>query len=230
MSSTCSARPSPGRKTDGHDYFVKSAGAGWRSLICEWVAGRLAIEFGLPVPPVAQLVVEDALAATYRQRGDLDLAAGLAFGSKRVDRVRDFEPALLGRCDAQFRQDLVAFDWWVRNADRTLGELSGNPNLLWVTGESRPAVIDHNMAFEADFDVRLFCETHVFRDDFLAMRNDWVLQQQYQQRLVALLPLLDTVWPELPHDWLFDDDGRSRMTRDEVDQILEPVQHEGFWG
>ena len=127
---------------DGHDYFVKSAGAGWRSLICEWMAGRLAIEFGLPVPPMAQVAIEDDLPAMFLQRGDHDLVAGLAFGSRRVDHVRDFEPTLLKLCSVELRRDLVAFDWWVRNADRTLGELSGNPNLLCATGESR-AVIDH---------------------------------------------------------------------------------------
>jgi len=214
---------------DGYSYFVKSAGAGWRSLVCEWVAGRLALEFGLPLPPVAQVLVEDGLAADFRMHGDHDLAAGIAFGSRRVEHVRDFEPALLAQCQPAFRRDLVAFDWWVHNADRTLGEMSGNPNLLWVTGEARPVVIDHNLAFDEDFDAPLFAQTHVFRGDFRAIQADLVLRAEYQQRFCALMPLLATVWAELPHNWTHRDDGQPRITRHEVEQVLDRAQREDFW-
>ena len=56
---------------DGQSYFVKSQGAGWRSLVCEWVAGRLAVAVGLPVPPLAPVGVDDALARSRRQQDDL---------------------------------------------------------------------------------------------------------------------------------------------------------------
>ena len=92
-----------------------------------------------------------------------DLVAGLSFGSRIATHTREFEPSLLMQCDEQFRRDLVAFDWWVRNADRTLGVLSGNPNLLWDPKAEAPVVIDHNMAFDCDFDAEQFLQTHVFR-------------------------------------------------------------------
>lgn len=133
---------------DGHSYYVKSRGALWRSLVCEWVAGRLAEELALPIAPFAQVQVDDAFELILSARGEHDLAAGLAFGSRIAEHTREFEPSLLARCDPGFRRDLVAFDWWVRNADRTLGVLSGNPNLLWNTEMQAPVVIDHNMAFD----------------------------------------------------------------------------------
>jgi len=45
---------------DGHSYYVKSRGADWRSLVCEWVAGQLAMELALPIAPFAQVDVNEA--------------------------------------------------------------------------------------------------------------------------------------------------------------------------
>ena len=64
------------------------------------MAGRLAIEFGLPVPPVAQLVVEDALAATYRQRGDLVAKAFPAWPRKHQQAA----VGMLGERELALRQ------------------------------------------------------------------------------------------------------------------------------
>lgn len=33
--------------------------------------------------------------------------------------------------EAATATDVLVFDWWVRNEDRHLTEMSGNPNLLW---------------------------------------------------------------------------------------------------
>jgi len=214
---------------DGQAWYVKSAGAHWRSVVCEWVAGRLAIEFGLPLPLIAQPQVDEALADALRAAGDPDLAAGLAFGSQRVEHVLGFEPALLDRCPPDIRRNVVAFDWWVRNADRTLGELSGNPNLLWVAGEGRPVVIDHNLAFDAEFDAATFVQTHVFRADFLALRDDLVMRAEFEERFAALLPLLGPIWAEVPHNWIASEDGQPRITLHEVEQLLGRVQDADFW-
>lgn len=214
---------------DGNAWFVKSAGAHWRSLVCEWIAGRLAGAFGLPLPAIAQPTVDESLAEALRGQGDHDLAAGSAFGSQRVEYVRDFEPALLDQCPVAFRRDLVAFDWWVHNADRTLGDLSGNPNLLWVSGERRPVIIDHNLAFDPDFDASLFLRTHVFRADFLALRDDLVTRAEYEQRFTDLLASLDTFWAEIPHNWIYREDGQPRITLHEVGQVLGRVQDAEFW-
>ncbi len=46
------------------------------------------------------------------------------------------------------RRDLVAFDWWIKNGDRQLTEIGGNPNLLWTPESDSMVVIDHNMAFD----------------------------------------------------------------------------------
>ncbi|VAW81982.1 hypothetical protein MNBD_GAMMA13-2163 [hydrothermal vent metagenome] len=39
------------RGEDENTYFVKGTGAGRRSQVCEWIAGNLATELGLPIAP-----------------------------------------------------------------------------------------------------------------------------------------------------------------------------------
>ena len=214
---------------DGHSYYVKSRGAGWRSLVCEWIAGRLAEALGLPVASFAQVQIDPSFEAVLRSEGDHDLAAGLAFGSRIAEHTREFEPSLLARCDEAFRRDLVVFDWWARNADRTLGALSGNPNLLWNSEAEAPVVIDHNMAFDRDFNAPLFLQTHVFRADFEAVSRDMLLRSDYEQRFSALLKGLPAIWAQLPQNWCLDEDGHPRVELNEFLAVLGRVNDPGFW-
>lgn len=214
---------------DGHRYYVKSEGAGWRSLVAEWVAGRLAVELGLPVPALVQVDVDPCLSDILRADGDRDLAPGLAFGSRMVEPVREFDPSLVQSCGPRFRQDLLAFDWWVHNADRTLGKLSGNPNLLWNLQNQQPVVIDHNMAFDPDFDANQFLQSHVFSADWLAIAGDMVMRAEYEHRFAGLLGHLDAIWGEVPHNWVFREDGSPRATKKEFQAQLARFESPGFW-
>jgi len=214
---------------DGNSYYVKSVGAGWRSLVCEWVAGRLASAFGLPIPPIEQVKVHEGLASAVRLGGDRDLCEGLAFGSKIAPNVREFEPALLAQCAPAFRRDLVAFDWWVHNADRTLGVLSGNPNLLWDTQTALPIVIDHNLAFDLQFNAPLFLETHVFRQDFVDLTADLIMRAEYEQRFSTLVPLLNEIWLELPQNWIETEEQSLRFVKSDFFLLLDRVHQPHFW-
>ncbi len=214
---------------DGHSYYVKSRGAGWRSLVCEWMTGRLSEKLLLPIAPFAQVQVDAGFETILALRGEHDLGAGLASGSRIAPRTREFEPALLARCAPAFRRDLVAFDWWVRNADRTLGAIFGNPNLLWNTETEAPVVIDHNMAFDRDFDATLFLQTHVFRADFETITGDMLLRADYEQRFNGLLTGFAAIWAQLPQNWLVDEDGQARLGPDEFLAVLKRVNEPGFW-
>lgn len=215
---------------DGNHYMVKLGSllsAGWRSLVCEWLAGRLAQMLGLPVAPFAQVEVDADLVNALRGRRPGELVAGPAFGSRWMAHARDLEPSLVRKCPREFRRDLVAFDWWVHNADRSLGEVSGNPNLLWATG--RPIVIDHNMAFDLEFDGTDFMSTHVFRADFEEIRWDLLLRASYQQRFTALLPQFPILWSELPHNWTHSEDGTARWQAGDFEAVLLRAGRDDFW-
>ena len=52
------------------------------------------------------------------------------------------------------QQDVLAFDWWIRNSYRYLTEKGGNPNLFWQPDSHGLVVIDHNLAFDAEFNLK----------------------------------------------------------------------------
>ena len=214
---------------DGQSYYVKSQGATWRGLACEWVAARLALELKLPIAPFAQVWLDEGYAKFLQSEGNRHLVAGLAFGSRVALHAREFEPALISKCSPSFRRDLVAFDWWVHNADRTLGDYSGNPNLLWDTDQALPVVIDHNMAFDRNFEAGKFMETHVFQADLALLKADLVMRAEYEQRFAGLLPLLTDIWAELPQNWLITEDGDVRFLQSEFSSVLERLNQAYFW-
>ncbi|UUZ62419.1 hypothetical protein LP417_20240 [Polaromonas sp. P1-6] len=123
----------------------------------------------------------------------------------------------------------MAFDWWVRNADRTLGESSGNPNLLWDIEGAAPVVIDHNLAFDCEFESGKFVDTHIFRTDLAALKADLVMRAEYEQRFSSLVPLLADIWAELPQNWLETEDGDTRFLQSEFHLVLDRVNHPQFW-
>ena len=214
---------------DGNSYYVKSLGATWRGLTCEWVTARLALAFGLPIAPFAQVFLDEGFAQFLQRNGNRHLVAGLAFGSRVAPHTREFEPALLPRCTAEVRRDLVACDWWVRTADRTLGDYSGNPNLLWDTERSVPVVIDHNMAFDVGFEPGKFLETHIFQADLAALKADLVMRAEYEQRFSSLVPLLTDIWAELLQNWLETEDGEVRFLQSDFHAVLDRINHPQFW-
>ncbi len=214
---------------DGRSYYVKSLGTTWRGLACEWVAARLALAFGLPIAPFAQVSIDEDFARFLQLDGNRHLVAGLAFGSQVAPHTREFEPTLLPKCKASFRRDLVAFDWWVHNADRTLGDYAGNPNLLWDTERAVPVVIDHNMAFDQEFEPGKFLETHIFRADLADIQSDLVMRAEYEQRFSALVPLLSTIWAELPQNWVENEDGGIRFLQSDFLSGLNRVNQPRFW-
>ncbi len=217
------------RSSDGRNFYVKSVGATWRGLGCEWVSARLACEFGLPIAPFERVFIGDALGDLLSRMGNRHLVVGDAFGSQAVAGAREFDPALVPRCSPGFRRDLVIFDWWVRNADRTLGDHSGNPNLLWDVARKTPVVIDHNLAFDMGFQPTVFVQTHIFRADFSEVCQDPALRVFYTERLSRLCALLPTIWSELPHTWTHDEDGGERFAQQDFDTCLGRIHASDFW-
>lgn len=192
------------RGDDNEIYFVKGRGAGRRSLICEWVAGNLGLELGLPVAPFAIVDVPEAL-IMLASRDDLsDLGAGLAFGSVR-QQVVELSISHVQQVPELLRRDVLAFDWWIRNGDRTLTENGGNPNLFWDVQNCRLTVLDHNQAFDLAFSVHDFIDTHVFRQECRALFQDWIVQEEYAVRYINAMSIWQDIWNRVPFEWWFVD-------------------------
>ena len=218
------------RCEDGQAYFVKGWGAGRQSLIAEYVGGRLARAFGLPIADFDIVEIPSALIKWSGRADANELGAGLAFGSKALPHVQEFSYSHISKVDEQVRKDVALFDWWLHNADRTLSEQDGNPNLLWDQEHSRLAVIDHNQAFDAQFDSQVFAQTHVFHGDLLNVLGDWVERETYRNRLAAAFAEFDPACDNVPPEWWWVDDGvPTSFNRDAARVLLSRFVNDNFW-
>lgn len=215
---------------DDQTYFVKGKAAGRRSLIAEFVCGRLAESFGLPVAPFEIVEVDERLVEMSRLPDAAELGRGLAFGSKSVRHAQDLHFHQVSRLDLNLRKDVLVFDWWVRNGDRCMTERGGNPNLLWSSLNERLVVIDHNLAFEEDFDRTSFAANHIFSGCINEVFNDLIEQINYAKRLNETLVTLETILDAVPEDWWWAGEGvPALLSREKIRKVLGSVNSKGFW-
>ncbi len=148
------------------------------------------------------------------------LAESPAFGSRFVKDTVQFAPELNSSITDQQKARILLFDCWVMNQDRS----DFNPNLLWTPVQKTLHVIDHNLAFDADFDPQAFWSHHIFRES----RRLWDEQFKAQiigemQRIIERLP---DDWEQLPQEWT--DMGGAR-TLNTVAQALRRFEYPEFW-
>lgn len=235
------------RCNDGEVYFIKGRGAGRRSLVFEWLCGHLAQAFGLPIAPFAIATVPNELIESDWNGWLRDLGPGLVFASQRV-LANELTHVQVNDVPQAQRRDVLLFDWWVRNGDRCLTEHGGNVNLLWnpapvalppanlnvepADGHPGLVVIDHNLAFDADFSPQIFCETHVFAADFSGVFGDFLLRQSYSERFAQTMAVWQWACDNLPEAWGFVDleqTVRVNHSLDQLQAILSAAQTPGFW-
>lgn len=223
-------RPFLCRCDDDQLYYVKGRGAGPRSLLCEWLVGHLAHALGLPVPPFAIVEAPQSLVELFQE--GRDLGSGPAFGSRVVAHSQELSMSHLDQVPVHLQRDVLVFDWWVRNPDRTLTSLSGNPNLLWDTDARQLVVIDHNMAFDHDFSTQSFSESHVFSHELLNVFHDLVEHVSYAERLHAALEVWPAACQNVPDEWWFADEERTVPADFDPDAALVSLNrctHQDFW-
>lgn len=127
-------------------YVVKFRGAGQgpKALVAELVAGEIARLLGLPVPVIAFVELDPALARAEPDPEIQDLlraSAGLNLGLDFLPGSLAFDPAGEPAVDPALAAAVVWLDGLVTNIDRS----PQNPNLLMWHG--RPWLIDHGAAF-----------------------------------------------------------------------------------
>jgi hypothetical protein len=223
-------RPFLCRCNDDQLYYVKGKGAGPRSLLCEWFAGHLAQALDLPLPPFAIVQAPPELVELHPEGSDLGVAP--VFGSRVVAHVQELTVSHRRNVPAPLQRDVLMFDWWTHNPDRTLTTKSGNPNLLWDTDNGQLVVIDHNVAFDAAFDALAFSETHVFADMISDTFHDLVERLDYAKRLQSALAVWPTACQNVPDEWWFADEERTVPASFDPDAtlaLLNRCTHEDFW-
>jgi hypothetical protein len=220
------------RCDDGEVYFVKGRSATRPGLIAEWLCARLGERFGLPIAPYAIASVPDELIEADLTGWLRDLGPGEAFASRRVNAV-ELNDVHRERVPLEVRRDVIAFDWWVRNGDRNLTPMGGNPNLLWNPEDGGAlVVIDHNLAFDAAFSERDFLKLHVFADDIPAMFSDFLVREAYTARFAAALGIWDEACHNVPASWWFIDPERTipvDFPLAKAKELLDRALIDTFW-
>lgn len=97
----------------------------------------------------------------------------------------------------EVQRDVLVFDWWIRNMDRSLG----NTNLLFNPTRKELVVIDHNLAFDPSFSKYEFLKTHLFAAQWQSIEDDLMTQAQYMERLSKAMTGLDEIWNNAPSEW-----------------------------
>ncbi len=192
------------RGDDDQLYYVKGRNTGRASQWSEWIGGHLGKALGLPIPPFRLVNISQELLdeAPLEWR---ELGVGPAFASQAHPTAQWFETTYVTHVSEPLQQDVLVFDWWIRNADRS----RGNPNLLWDDGERSIVVIDHNQAFDLNFDPAEFHDLHIFAGVGRAIFDDLVSQARYAERLVEALAVWDEACDNAPLEWRWANDEQD---------------------
>lgn len=194
------------------------------------MAAKLATEYGIPIAEfaLAEIPVEFIEAGGLPDIGEL--GSGIAFASRELSHAQDLTAVTRDLVPAELAKDLLVFDWWLHNEDRHLTERGGNPNLLWDMQNSALVVIDHNQAFDRDFEPANFLRSHVFSNSWNDIFSDHFERKRYQTKLKAILPKLQGIRATIPESWWCVDDGvPADLAWDEIQTRLESCCREDFW-
>lgn len=213
-------------------YYVKGMGshAGHRSLLAEWIAGNLAQAFGLPVAPFTIVEIAPVLVDCAPSEWQ-SLGSGSAFGSQLREFTQELQWSQVSLIPKDLQQDILVFDWWLQNGDRSLTDKGGNPNLLWDTQHQKLAVIDHNNAFDAQFNVKDFFENHVFRGQIATIFEDCVTRTMYIERMERAFAAFEIACHNSPLEWWWIGDGvPCSLNKETARQLLARFEDNSFWG
>lgn len=207
-------------------YVVKRLTATFDGCIKEWICARLAKEFGLPIPPFSLAEIDEYL-IEYNTEHRNNLGEGIAFASKFVEDLQEVNYSLLDEAQIEVLKDLYIFDYWIKNADRTLSESGGNPNLFYKQSTNEVIVIDHNLAFDSTFKVEDHESIHVSAR-FWPRQLGLFDKGDYKNRMSHAISFWDEIINEIPIEWLElipDSDGFFARLK----VVLEKFKNDEFW-
>lgn len=219
------SRPYLCRCADNELYYVKGKNTTPDSMYKEWICAHLADQLNLPIPDFA--IVDLAPELIEALPSDLaNIGSGLAFGSKAVLRPVWFEQASVSDISPKLQRRVVAFDWWIQNADRS----QHNPNLLLDQGDL--VVIDHNNAFDTDFDPEQFIQQHIFADEARNLFADYIERAALEDEFKQLTPLFDNALSEAPSEWKWYDSEATvpgNFDAEHCRKVIRKCQKSTFW-
>ena len=214
-------RPFICRADDGKVYYVKGKSASTGERIREWMGANLASAFGLAVPEMTLLEVPKPLVDHSSSEVKTELGMGYAVGSRQILSVHELRHEEAALVPVATQRQILLFDCWAGNEDRTLSGFGGNPNLLWRSRDKTLYAIDYNLVLQNDFDSQAFWATHVFAKSARLEKLNATEQRHYQEQLNQALKLWPSFWQQLPETWL--DENESTAAFDAV-AVLKQLQ------
>ncbi|NJO06958.1 MAG: aminotransferase class I and II [Chloroflexaceae bacterium] len=191
---------------DGHLYVIKFRGSGQgpKALIAELLAGEILRALGLPVPVLALMHFDDALARAERDQEIQELlqrSVGQNIALGYLSGALPYDPLLRPLPAPELASAIVWGDAFLTNVDRT----ARNPNLLLV--DSQLWLIDHGAALYFHHDWDNYLERS--RSRFPQVRQHILLPaaSAIAAADAALVPrltpaLFEQIVAWIPDDWL----------------------------
>jgi len=221
------------RASDNLVYYVKSSELSNRERCAELISNRLAHLFGLPVAKAIVVDIPSSLLGDISNNLDYSgLKAGPAFASER-QIASDIYYSNVASVPFDQRCDIFIFYRWIRNSDRTLSKLGGNPNMLWEPKENNLILIDHNLAFDVNFDHKEFYTSHVFANEPMGLitceheiESSQERRQYYEGLFEKTLSSWNDIVAELPDEWLT---ANATVNTDDFRDLLEEYRLNSFW-
>ncbi|MDO6719863.1 hypothetical protein Q4575_10645 [Psychrosphaera sp. 1_MG-2023] len=211
---------------DGKKYVIKRQRAGFEGCIKEWLFGKLGHYFGLPIP-CCELVYVDRSLLEYNDTYQFEIGEGMAFGSEHIPDLQEVNYQILQSLPPNTLKDLYVFDYWIRNADRNLTALSGNPNLFYKQSTLEVIVLDHNLAFDSSFMQEQHRQLHL-GSTFWPPQIDYDIQQKYEQRMQNSIGFWQEIIAGIPDDWKYEVNDFDGLIN-QIKLILNEYQNENFW-
>lgn len=213
------------RLEDEQIYAVKGRSVLPEGLLSEACAAILGKAIGLPVPDFVIAEIPPAL-VNFSNDPDLPrfLGTGTGFASHWQNSCEPLTPTIRDRQSPEFLAKLYAFDHWIANGDRSLGDEDGNPNLLYNLTEKKLVVFDHNLAFSASYSATELA-VHAGRRSWQAVgRSDSFIPRLAEKMKTARLAL-DALVGDLPYEWVEDRPGFTVAVAAMLDRCDTPE----FW-
>lgn len=215
------------RGDDDRLYYVKGLCCGRKSQVAEWVCAHLARQLGLPFPEFHLVDIPEEL-YEYLPSQQREIGYGPAFATVQVDRSRWFDNTSVRSVEPELATKVLLFDYWIQNMDRYIE----NTNVLVKADDQSIVLIDHNLAFDPDFDTETFFELHIFGTFRSYWTENLVNQAHYKSILIAAQARLDRILAHVPKEWHWsnmEQDIPADLDTGSISTILDRQLLPEFW-
>jgi len=193
---------------DGKLYVLKSKPSmPPKNLLAEFISGCLADDIGLPLPEFKVVFVPEEL-VEYMPDLQREICTGHAFASHYIEGAvaLTFTQSRNEAIVPIEQQKLIyLFDKLVLNADRTLTDKGGNPNIIYDVGSDKYYLIDHNLSFDQNVQPEDF-DVHVYSPGNRRWEYDLVDRLEYRQKVIDCTKKLPEILEKIPDDWASDEE------------------------